>query len=168
MNGELATETQVRRLEKYGYTVEPRMTREEAARVLHEHEARLARPAPAPAPAVPEAMLLRQQTEHLRITLAQALPAEEHALREQLTAAQQRRVCFWADTCRDPSLMREASQQTIELYMKQGCRFHEPTHEQIQEVLEALDSATPTWDADHPDLFYKTLELNFSLLRVTA
>ena len=36
--------------------------------------------------------------------------------------------------------------------------------EQVQEVLDALDSALPVWDREHPELFYQTLELNFPQL----
>jgi len=37
---------------------------------------------------------------------------------------------------------------------------------QVQSILEALDSALPAWDRDSPEMFYRTLELNFpELLR---
>jgi hypothetical protein len=31
----------------------------------------------------------------------------------------------------------------------------------VQEILDALDSAMPAWEREHPALFYQTLELNF-------
>ncbi len=71
------------------------------------------------------------------------------------------RLEFWADTCRDVNLMHHGSKEVIELYRKQGCRFFEPGHDQVQNVLEALDSAMPLWEKTHPELFYQTLELNF-------
>jgi hypothetical protein len=38
---------------------------------------------------------------------------------------------------------------------------------QVQHILDALDAALPNWEREHPDLFYKTLELNFpELLRM--
>lgn len=72
---------------------------------------------------------------------------------------------FWLDTCRGPGKMQSASTVALDLYMKHGCQFAAPTHEQVQEVLEALDSALPRWEKEHPELFYQTLELNFPELR---
>ena len=71
------------------------------------------------------------------------------------------RLEFWVDTCREITQMRQASKQAIDLYRKFGCRFCEPTHAQVEEVLQALDSALPQWEKAHPELFYQTLELNF-------
>ncbi len=68
---------------------------------------------------------------------------------------------FWVDTCREITQMHAGCWQTIDLYRKFGCRFCEPTREQVVEVLSALDAAMPKWDTLHPELFYQTLELNF-------
>ncbi len=68
---------------------------------------------------------------------------------------------FWTDTCREMTKMLHSSGSVIDLYRKFGCRFCEPTREQVLEVLSALDSAMPQWDVLHPELFYQTLELNF-------
>jgi hypothetical protein len=68
---------------------------------------------------------------------------------------------FWTDTCREVVSMRIASKQVLELYKAYGCRFCTPSHEQVHEVLEALDSGMPHWEKEHPELFYQTLELNF-------
>ena len=68
---------------------------------------------------------------------------------------------FWADTCREITQMRVGSKKVIDLYRRYGCRFCEPTHDQTQHVLMALDSAMPAWEEQHPELFYQTLELNF-------
>jgi hypothetical protein len=57
--------------------------------------------------------------------------------------------------------MRVGTPEVQELYKHHGCRFQWPNGEQTQEVLDALDSAMPDWDRDHPELFYQTLELNF-------
>ena len=57
--------------------------------------------------------------------------------------------------------MRIGSMQVFELYQMQGCRFFPPNHEQVQELLDALDAAMQLWDRDNPELFYQTLELNF-------
>lgn len=68
---------------------------------------------------------------------------------------------FWADTCREITQMQLGSQKVIELYRKYGCRFCAPTREQVQHVLNALDSAISSWELNHPELFYQTLELNY-------
>jgi len=86
---------------------------------------------------------------------------------EKLEAALYDRRQFWMDTCREVQEMRAASRQVLALHMEHGCRFCVPAHTQVQYILDALDSAVPGWDRDHPDLFYRTLELNFpQLLRV--
>jgi len=80
---------------------------------------------------------------------------------EKLEAALYDRRQFWMDTCRDVLEMRAASQQVLELHIEHGSRFRVPAHTQVQYILDALDSALPGWDRDHPDLFFRTLELNF-------
>jgi hypothetical protein len=72
-----------------------------------------------------------------------------------------RRQEFWLDTCREVKEMQIGSVQVFELYQRYGCRLYGPSRPQVQEVLDALDSAMPLWDRDHPELFYQTLELNF-------
>jgi hypothetical protein len=78
-----------------------------------------------------------------------------------LELAISKRQRFWVDTCRNPTQMQGASGQVVDFYRKFGCRFDAPTHKAVQEILDALDSAIPTWERDHPALFYQTLELNF-------
>jgi len=73
----------------------------------------------------------------------------------------ERRREFWLDTCREMTEMHSASPQAVELYQKQGCRFAVPSHDEVQEVLDALDSALKNWEQEHPELFFQTLELNF-------
>ncbi len=68
---------------------------------------------------------------------------------------------FWLDTCREVKEMHIGSVQVLELYQAFGCRFFSPNHEQVQEILDALDSARHFWDRDNPEFFYQTLELNF-------
>jgi hypothetical protein len=73
---------------------------------------------------------------------------------------------FWVNTCQEVTHMHIASQRVLELYQKHGCRFTVPSRQQVQDVLDALDSAMPNWEKEHPELFYQTLELNFpELLR---
>jgi hypothetical protein len=68
---------------------------------------------------------------------------------------------FWIDTCREVREMRLVSPRKSELHQQHGCRFSVPTTQQVQFILNALDSALPGWDRNHPELFYQTLELNF-------
>jgi hypothetical protein len=68
---------------------------------------------------------------------------------------------FWTDTCRDVMQMQHGSPKVIDLYRKYGCRFCTPSPLQVRHVLNALDSAISSWEAEHPELFYQTLELNF-------
>lgn len=71
------------------------------------------------------------------------------------------RVEFWADTCREATRFRIGSKAVQELYREHGCLFYEPSHQQIHEILQALDAALPTWDRDYPHLFYETIRANF-------
>jgi hypothetical protein len=68
---------------------------------------------------------------------------------------------FWAETCREMTQMQHASPEVVLLYRQHGCRFCAPGRLQVQHVLQALDSAAPGWEKQHPELFYQTLELNF-------
>jgi len=73
---------------------------------------------------------------------------------------------FWADTCSDADKMHPVAAQGLVLQKKHGCRFTVPTAAQIQAILDSLDRVLPSWDKDHPELFYQTLELSFpELLR---
>lgn len=71
------------------------------------------------------------------------------------------RVEFWLDTCRDIREMQVASVKVYEFHHSYGHRLLPPSSEQAQEILEALDAAMPAWEQDYPELFYKTLELNY-------
>jgi len=68
---------------------------------------------------------------------------------------------FWLDTCRGVAHMNLTCAQIQELYRKYGCRFAEPTLQQVRDILDALDRAMPKWESEHPELFYQTLELSF-------
>src|ERR1043165_8798351 len=48
---------------------------------------------------------------------------------------------FWLDPCRGFAPLKFACAQIQELYRKHGCRFAEPTPEQIRGILSALDGA---------------------------
>jgi hypothetical protein len=68
---------------------------------------------------------------------------------------------FWLDTCRGVAHVHLVCAQIQELYRKHGCRFTEPTLDQVRGILDALDRAMPKWESEHPELFYQTLELSF-------
>jgi hypothetical protein len=115
---------------------------------------------PKGAPAVP---LAEDTACHLRQAVENA---QREGGREKLERAIHQRQQFWMDTCREVLEMRASSQQVLELHRHHGCRFAVPAARQVQHILDALDSALPGWDREHPGMFYRTLELNFpELLR---
>jgi hypothetical protein len=69
------------------------------------------------------------------------------------------------DTCCEPAQMQVRGAEVMALHIKHGCQYVTPTREQTQEILDALDIALASWDKEHPELFYQTLELNFPELR---
>jgi len=77
-----------------------------------------------------------------------------------------RRQEFWLDTCRGFAHIKFACAQIQELYRRFGCRFADPTLEQVRGILDALDTAAPGWETEHPELFYQTLELSFPELLI--
>jgi hypothetical protein len=116
---------------------------------------------------VNNAYQLKQAVEGARRALAAAESCFQDGWQRQLELAERQRQQFWTDTCRDPHEARAACRQANELYRQHGWRFLTPSFVQVQSVLEALDSALPSWDQEHPALFFQTLELNFpGVLRV--
>jgi len=113
------------------------------------------------------------ECQHLAYRLRQAVEDAQAARAagrfgagEVLELERSQRQQFWIDTCRDVIEMRVASTSVLDLHQKYGCRFLTPSFAQVQQILDALDSAIPFWDRDHRELFYRTLELNFpELLR---
>jgi hypothetical protein len=165
---EPATEPQINQLRRFGYQPAHPLTRGEAAHLLRDLEAHSETPATMAAEGLRE--ITKQEAHGLRVALENARRAvtggPPDQAQHELAAATAKRQQFWVDTCCDPGKMQAPSAQVLELYMRYGCRFLAPTHEQAQEILDALDLAMPIWDRDHPDLFYQTLELNFrELLR---
>ncbi len=169
---EPATEIQISRLRQLGFLPEHPLTKGEAAHLISHHDSSFAKTSgtattthETPGSFVEfEAYQLRASVESARHTVFQsdnnATKVEEH-----LDTAMARRQNFWIDTCREPAQMQLRSPEILDLHMKFGCQYVPPTHEQTQEILDALDVALPSWDKDHPELFYQTLELNFPELR---
>ncbi len=109
---------------------------------------------------------LHARVENAQSAVAKAQQAEAERCRHELIKVVAERQEFWIDTCREAARMHSHAMPVLELYRKYGCLYNEPTHGQAQDILDALDSALPNWDRDHPELFYQTLGLNFpELLR---
>ena len=165
-SSEPATESQVGRLRQFGYDTGCPLTKGEASYLIKVLEQQPETQAAAKDKGGQEivqhvAYALRLSIEHTRTALAEAGTDQIERLQHSLALAIAKRREFWTDTCRDPAQMHARSAPVLGLYMKYGCRFVPPTHDQVQEVLDALDAASPVWDRDNTQLFYQTLELNF-------
>lgn len=159
---EPATDIQLNALRRFGYVSDHVLTRAEASHLLTRFQH------PLPTEEVgPDGAVKPHTPYHLRKLVEQAREAARQGLAEgeaALAATMAQRQEFWIDTCREVTQMRLAWPEIITLYRQHGCCFMWPTREQVQEILDALDSALPTWDLEHPELFYQTLELNFPTL----
>jgi hypothetical protein len=172
---EPAAENQLSRLWQLGCTPDHALTKRQAARLIadtEEHpETRTARPVALAEEEIKpttreEAFRLRVLVENEKRAAAAVDHGRCQAQEHELVLAAAKRQEFWVDTCREAQAMRSASMAVVDLYRRYGCRFSAPTCEQVQVILDALDSAMPVWDREHPELFYQTLELNFrELLR---
>jgi len=161
-----ATWKQLRFLKRVGYKLERPLTKTEASELI----AKFGGP-PEQTTAVlehspsetqkHEAYQLRIAVESAKHRAATCDPFSKANVQLDLDLALSKRQRFWVDTCRNPTQMQAASGQVVDFYRKFGCRFEAPTHNAVQGILDALDSAMPTWERDHPALFYQTLELNF-------
>jgi hypothetical protein len=114
-----------------------------------------------PAAVRDEAYQFRLAVEHARRAVSSSQNRRDADAERELQSAMARRQRFWMDTCCEPTQMRHRSEEVIALHMKHGCQFITPTAEQAQEILDALDTALASWDREHPDLFFQTLEMNF-------
>lgn len=172
---EAATEQQLSRLWQLGCKPEHPLTKREAAHLIADFEEcpekHTRRPVALAEEAIDQttrhaAYRLRVLVENARRALAAAEPGRREAAEQALALAAAERQRFWVDTCRDAPAMHSALTAAVDLYRRFGCRFATPGQQQVQGVLDALDSALPVWDKEHPELFYQTLELNFrELLR---
>jgi len=161
-----ATDQQIIYLSHFGYQADHPMTRGEAADLLHQyqqtnHNGSAQAGLQVNGSTRQEAHRLRAAVEDAKQALTRATMIEAEVARELLTTASASRQEFWLDTCREAGHMRLSSMEVLELYRTHGCRFCTPSMQQAREVLDALDTALPRWDHEHPELFYQTLELNF-------
>ena len=165
-----ATWKQLRYLKRVGFKPDHALTKTEASELIAkfggpaEQLASVAAPPVAQGTSKPEAYQLRLLVEEAKQRVAEAEPFARTNAELNLALAVSKRQRFWADTCCNPTQMQAASGQVVDFYRRFGCRFDTPTCKAVQEILDALDSAMPTWERDHPALFYQTLELNFSHL----
>lgn len=163
---EPATWKQLRYLRQHGYTPDRHLTKTAAAELITGMGGQIATETPAPEILVHQlpkldAYLLRTTVEEAARAVSGATRENIHTTEQDLAIAVSKRQTFWIDTCRDPTRMQAACGQVLELYRIYGCSFEAPSNKQVQEVLSALDSVIPSWDRDHPALFYQTLELNY-------
>jgi hypothetical protein len=171
---EPATEIQLGHLRRLGYEPDRPLTKGEAAQIISDFEGLsgdsvAARGSNDLEMARISAYRLRVRVQNARRAAQQgeALPLENP--RHLLEVAVAERQEFWADTCSEGDKMHLVCTQVLALHKQHGCRFAVPTSEQVQAILDSLDSVLPEWDRDHPELFYQTLELNFpELLRHQA
>jgi len=161
-----ATDQQIIYLSHFGYQADHPMTRGEAAGLLRQYQETNYQSSASAGSQVngstrQEAHRLRAAVEEAKQALSRATMPDAESARQQLATASASRQEFWLDTCREAGHMRRSSMEVLELYRMHGCRFCTPTLQQAQEILDALDTALPRWDHEHPELFYTTLELNF-------
>jgi hypothetical protein len=169
---EPATWKQMKYLKQLGFKQEHPLTKVEAANLIRNFGGHPKLQTPGASSSLDEvaerreAYELRIAVEKVRRGVADAEKNQVENAQQELARAIAKRQAFWVDTCRDEGKVLVASVQGHKLYQKQGCRFDTPTPKDVQYILDALDSAMPAWDLDHPELFYQTLELNFpELLR---
>jgi hypothetical protein len=174
-----ATIKQLRFLERHGFKPGHPLTKTEASDMIRrfggqpEEFCGTASPhAPAATAAPPVGAAHTGQAPHgfgiavleAKSSLADADARSLTSRQQAVAAAVDRRQQFWLDTCRECAQMQFACHSVMELYQKHGCLFFTPTPAQVQEILDALDSAMPLWDRDRPDVFFQTLSLNFPQL----
>lgn len=186
-NDEPATDRQLFQLQQFGFVPTCRLSVTEAARLIRQYSRQRSASTVSPGsqswaaqslagqdvPGLPHSLSdsAKLHADRLRAAVGAAekilkTNPEGPGARADLRSARNVRQQFWLDTCSDPKDMKSACSHTLEFYQHYGCRFFQPSWEEVQEILEALDGAMPSWDKDHPELFYETLKLNFpSLLR---
>jgi len=162
-----ATWKQLRYLSHFGYKPDQALTKSEAIDLIRRFGGQpenVVHIAPTPAATQVQQVTaydLRQNVQKIRQTIAEAGRLATEQLQHLAAAALAKRQQFWIDTCHDPIKTLSPSTQAHTLYQKFGCRFVAPTVRQVQSILDALDSAMLYWDRDNPEIFYRTLELNF-------
>jgi hypothetical protein len=166
---EPATWKQLKYLKQCGYQADRRLTKEEASELIKNFGG------PPQAPSGVEqsqaAAMASQGAYHFRTVVESSKRALEEShnragagLEQSLASAVAQRQQFWLDTFSGRTKMPSGSAQISQLYRLHGCLFLTPTTRQLQDILDALDSASRVWDRDHPEIFYNTLAMNFPVL----
>jgi hypothetical protein len=163
---EPATWKQLKYLEQLGYQRDHALTRTEAAELIGKLGGQPEKVAGRAQSAVLEALQgmaysLRLQVEEARRVIEGAGSGQFEGSRQGLDLAVIKRCGFWVDSCRGACSTEAGAEEVLRFYRQHGCRFVAPTHQQVQSVLDALDAAMLAWDRDYPELFFRTLELNF-------
>ena len=111
---------------------------------------------------------LRLELKEAKQNVEEAEPDESEFEKEDFKYEQEARLVFWKNTFRDVNLaVEDFNEQWSNLYLNWGYRFRTPTDKQIQDLLDALDVNSSTWDRDMPEYFFQTLEFNFPDLLLT-
>jgi hypothetical protein len=165
---EPATWRQLKSLRELGYSIARRLTKVEAAEIIRSMGGK-SEPVMSHATTVQERprvgpLQLRRKVEQAKRELATAGWNKTEKMGHELEMALAERQQFWVDTCQGMTKSELAFVEIPELYQKYGCRFDSPSRADVQYILDALDQAMPSWDKEHPELFFQTLELNFPAL----
>jgi hypothetical protein len=162
---EPATWKQLRYLSRCGYQPNHRLTKDEASRLISGYRGEPyveSRPVENHVAQTANAYQFRLSVEQVACGgNGSASNGSNGSASNDLGSAKIQRQEFWLSTCRGTTKIQSASKQVLELYRTHGCLFCEPTLKQVQDILDALDSAMPRWDKEHPELFYQALKLNF-------
>ncbi len=163
---EPATENQLGHLRQLGYEPDHPLTKGEAASLIGDLQGFTeGRPRLTARDDLELASLsayrLRLRVEDVRRSIAGAPGQPTQILQQTLEQAVVERQQFWADTCSGTDKLHPVPPQAVALHHVYGKSFAVPTGQQVQAILDSLDEAMGSWDKDHPELFYQTLELNF-------
>jgi hypothetical protein len=165
-----ATEKQLNYLKQFGFVPEHAMTKGEASALISQFSEdpgrqRVRDDNQAGDREANMAYGLRIECESAKRELDAAGKGEIRDAKMFLRDAQNERLDFWQKALQPPD-GGEVYQQPIKLYLGYGYRFKMPSSKHLQDILDALDAESATWDKDMPERFFQTLELNFpDLLR---
>jgi hypothetical protein len=167
-----ATEKQLNYLKKFGYTPDGPLTKGAASDLITQFEDDPER----------QKILLEEDIKyseewaayllHKEVLSAQAClkdcdPEDKQQMdadKSDVQLAMDARIDFWLATF-NPMRSDDDCILIYDLFEAHGEHYLDPKREEVQHILDALDAALPTWDKDHTELFYQTLELNFPQLR---
>jgi hypothetical protein len=103
---------------------------------------------------------LHRSCELAKGKLTSAGKGEIRDAKADLRDAQRERLAFWQAAFRPPD-GNEMFPQPLKLYLDHGYRLKPLSNSLLQTILDALDSASATWDRDTPEYLFQTAEYNF-------